>query len=140
MFRKGLIFLFGVILRNRTETKERFSDKFGVFFSGSKRLRKSFVFSNIAINVERAPSDVVSEAEEKRSGQVVRQRHRNYLDMLFLLGFSEVDSRREAEERRRDNFRSFFSFCLRASSLAYSLASAFALAIRVRFWALTRLA
>jgi len=133
MFRKGLIFLFGVILRNRTETKERFSDKFWFFFPGSKRLRKSFVFSNIAINVERAPSDVVSEAEEKRSGQVVRQHHRNYLDMLFLLGFSEVDSRSEAEERRRDNFRSFFSFCLSANNLAYSLASDLALAIRARF-------
>merc|ERR1719348_977095 len=61
-----------------------------------------------------------------------------YLEMLFLLGFSDVDSRKEAEERRRDNFRSFFSFCLSASSLAYSLASALDLAIRARFWALTR--
>merc|ERR1739838_286568 len=64
-----------------------------------------------------------------------------YLETLcFLVAFSEVDSLKEAEERRRDILRSFFSFCLRASSLAYSFASALALAMRLRFWALTRLA
>jgi len=80
----------------------------------------------------------VMEGKAYPRGSMERVRSMIYLEMLFLLGFSEVDSRKEADDRRRDSLRSFFSFCLRANNLAYSLASALALAMRVRFCALTR--